>query len=169
MPYLKIKTSISEGQEWTTVNDLTLSTLTIENDGTIENGGTISGGSISNATITSVDSEENLTSKIEISNGYIRSVNKEENPTSKIEISGGQLKIGIGDNPKNLDDYLSLNTSGCTVGDENTPEDYKQWGEKSPKKGDLYIQIIDDYSLLWYHNGATAENNPWVRVNAIWG
>ena len=116
--------------------------------------------------------------KATISNATITSVDNETSPTSKIEIAKGELKIGIGDEQKNLDEYLSLNTSGCTVGNTKTPGDYEYWGEKKPKEGDLYVQkkeVIQGeetitYSLLWYHNGSSAtDGTQWTLMNAVWG
>lgn len=100
-------------------------------------------------------------------NATITSVDDEINPKSQIVITGGQLKIGIEGNQKNLDEYLSLNTSECTVGsnDGETPDDYEWVTGKILDKGDLFIQQrTDGYSLLWYYDGTN-----WKRVHAIWG
>ena len=75
-----------------------------------------------------------------------------DNKTS-VEISGGNLLI----NGDNLADYLSKNTSACRVGTADAPSG-------AGKTGDLYVQITEGYSLLWYYNGT-----KWVRMNSIWG
>lgn len=150
MPYLKIKVANNTDNDWTIINDLNLNKLTIDEEGTLDNKGTISGGSIINTKVV------------------------DKKVVQSVEISNGELKIqSPGDTTgQSLSEYLNLNTSGCTVGNSSEPESYTNWGKKTPKKGDLYIQLKTvgegseavTYSLLWYR-----DDTGWKHVHAIWG
>ena len=83
---------------------------------------------------------------------YLSSTNSDNKNTS-VEISNGNLLI----NGDNLADYLSENTFACKVGTADAPSGVG-------KTGDLYVQITEGYSLLWYYSGT-----QWVRMNSIWG
>lgn len=178
MPYLKIKVA-NDGKDtdWTTINSLDLSTLNVNGTTTISGDTTISGNATINGNTTIGDAaSDKLTINANVEKFV--STGTKDSQTQSVEISNGELKIqSPGDTARqSLSEYLNLNTSGCTVGDSNEPEDYKYWGKKKYKKGDLYIQLKvqngTTYSLLWYCDEKTENNKTktyWKHVHAIWG
>lgn len=164
MPYLKIKVA-NDGKDsdWAVINNLNLDTLSVSGNTAIDGNATIKG----NTTIGDAASDT-LTVNANVTT--FKSAGIKDGKNQSIEISNGELKIqSSGNTPQSLSEYLNLNTSGCTVGDSSEPGSYTKWGNKTPKKGDLYIQLKTEdnditYSLLWYR-----DNSEWKRVYAIWG
>lgn len=193
MPYLKIKVANNgKSDDWVTVSNLNLNTLSVSGDTTIGGNATINGSATikgdttidgnmaikGNTTIgddTTIGDNTNAdTLTIKANVKEFISVGKDENDqTQSVEISDGELKIQSPGNTtrQSLIDYLNLNTSGCTVGNSSEPGSYTSWS-RDPKKGDLYIQLktvgegsaATTYSLLWYR-----DDTGWKHVHAIWG
>ena len=163
MPYLKIKVADNgDSNDWITINNLNLSTLSVSGNATISGNTTING----NTTIGDANTD---TLTINANVKKFKSTKTENGQTQSVEISDGELKIqSPGKAVLSLGDYLNLNTSGCTVG-SSSGEEPGNYGwtaaGKTPKRGDLFIQQrTDGYSLLWYY-----DNTTWKRVHAIWG
>ena len=162
MPYLKIKTANGTSSDWTVINNLNLDTLSVSGNITI-------GDTTTNTNILTINTT-NTTSA-----ATFKSTGAKDGQTQSVEISNGELKIqSPGKTALSLGTYLNLNTSGCTVGSSGgeDPNGYDWPGSgKTPKKGDLFIQLKTvgegekqtTYSLLWYYD------NEWKQVHAIWG